>query len=94
MSALTCLLTSHSSVGWTTRREEESAMTIAQIHKEAAKEARRGPVTSSSMNRSNSSHSFRQNKPSIDKDGFVEVVGPAGGGFNRSQSLGNFKRHT
>lgn len=76
--------------GWATRRQEESAKTIAQIHKEAAKEARRG---SNNINRSMSSNSLRrQAKPSIDKDGFVEVVGSTGGAFSRSQSLGNFQR--
>jgi translation initiation factor 4G len=76
--------------GWTTRREEESAKTIAQIHKDAAKEARRG---SKGMSRSTSNNSLRRMaKPTTDKDGFTEVVGPAGGGFGRSQSLGNFHR--
>jgi len=78
--------------GWATRRKEESAKTIAQIHKEAAKEARRN---SSGMNRSTSTNSLRRQAsapvPIVDKDGFTEVVGSAGG-FNRSQSLGNFKR--
>lgn len=77
--------------GWVTRRKEESAQTIAQIHKEAAKEARRG---SSGINRSVSSNNFRPqtSKPTVDADGFTSVVNPSGGGFNRSQSLGNFKR--
>lgn len=78
--------------GWASRREEESAKTIAQIHKDAAKEARRGGGSSKSMNRSMSNNSFRQAKPTVDKDGFVEVVNPSGG-FNRSQSLGNFHRN-
>jgi len=74
--------------GWTTRREEESAKTIEQIHKDAAKEARRGPSTSK-IGRSASSNGLRKQTaaPSVDADGFVEVVGTSSGGFNRSQSL-------
>ena len=30
-------------------------------------------------------------KPSVDSDGFEQVVKPSGGGFGRSQSLGNFQ---
>lgn len=80
--------------GWTTRREEESAKTIEQIHKDAAKEARRGPSTSK-IGRSASSNGLRKQTaaPSVDADGFVEVVGTSSGGFNRSQSLGNFARN-
>eukprot|EP00554_Chaetoceros_debilis_P014432 CAMPEP_0194113230 /NCGR_PEP_ID=MMETSP0150-20130528/15772_1 /TAXON_ID=122233 /ORGANISM="Chaetoceros debilis, Strain MM31A-1" /LENGTH=872 /DNA_ID=CAMNT_0038803101 /DNA_START=124 /DNA_END=2740 /DNA_ORIENTATION=- len=78
--------------GWTSRREEESAKTIAQIHKDAAKEARRGGSTG--VKRSTSSSSLRrQSKPTVDADGFVEVVGTSGGTFNRSLSMGNFPRN-
>lgn len=85
--------------GWVQRREVESAKTIAQIHKEAANEAKRG-----SMNRSNSSSNIRRqssnndvisivrssSKPNVDADGFTEV-GTARS-FGRSQSMGNFVR--
>jgi len=80
-------------VGWATRREEESAKTIAQIHKDAEKEARRGPST---MGRSASNNSLRRPTaaPSVDADGFVQVVGTTSGSvFNRSQSAGNFGRN-
>jgi translation initiation factor 4G len=78
-------------VGWATRREEESAKTIAQIHKDAEKEARRG---SSNMGRSVSNNSLRRPPaaPSVDADGFVQVVGTSSV-FNRSQSAGNFGRN-
>ncbi len=85
--------------GWVQRREVESAKTIAQIHKEAANEARRG-----SMNRSSSSSNIRRqssnndvisivrssSKPNVDADGFTEV-GTAKN-FGRSHSMGNFVR--
>mmetsp|Transcript_3337 Transcript_3337/g.3890 ORF Transcript_3337/g.3890 Transcript_3337/m.3890 type:complete len:969 (-) Transcript_3337:107-3013(-) len=82
--------------GWVQRREVESAKTIAQIHKEAAQEAKRG----GSMSRSASNNSIRRqssandilarsSKPNVDADGFVEI-GKAGGGFGRSASLSNF----
>ncbi len=35
----------------------------------------------------------RQAKPTTDSDGFTEVVGSSGGGFNRSLSMGNFPRN-
>lgn len=90
-------------IGWVQRREEESAKTIAQIHKEAAKEARRSS-SSNNLNRSASSSNIRRqsssndvhsiarsSKPSVDADGFTEI-GRASGGFGRSQSMGNFAR--
>jgi len=89
--------------GWIQRREEESAKTIAQIHKEAAKEARRGS-SSGGMNKSMSSSNIRRqsssndvlsiarssSKPNVDSEGFTEIGRT--GGFGRSQSLGNFTR--
>lgn len=91
-------------LGWVQRREEEKAKTLDQIHKEAAKEARRGSQRGS-MSRSTSGNNIRRtsmsndvisiarssSKPNIDADGFTEI-GP-GSGFSRSQSLGNFTRN-
>ncbi|KAL7534132.1 hypothetical protein ACHAXR_005645, partial [Thalassiosira sp. AJA248-18] len=90
------------SKGWVTRRKEETAKTIAQIHKEVAKEER------AAARRSNSSASLRgtgknnirrgassgdvrvldktQTKPQVDKDGFVSVASSSKG-FNRSSSM-------
>ena len=78
--------------GWVTRRKEETAKTLAQIHKEVANEerARRLPSTGSirgvskgSMRRGASSGDVRvidkaQEKPQIDEDGFVSVAGLKG----------------
>lgn len=88
--------------GWIQRREEETAKTIAQIHKEAAKESRRSS-SSNNLKRMGSSNNLRRqassgdvrnigrnnSKPSVDADGFEQV---GTGGFGRSQSLGNFAR--
>lgn len=94
-------LTSHN-LGWVTRRKEETAKTIAQIHKEVAKEERAARRSSSSaslrgmgkggMRRGASSGDVRvldkaqQSKPQVDEDGFVSVA-PSGKGFNRSSSM-------
>lgn len=85
--------------GWVQRREEESAKTIAQIHKEAAKEARRGS-SSSNLHRSASSSNIRRqsssndvrnigrsSKPSVDSEGFTQISRT--GGMGRSQSMTN-----
>ena len=47
------------------------------------------------MSKSTSTNSLKRNysAPSVDADGFVEVVGPSGGGFNRSKSTNSFKRN-
>ena len=82
--------------GWVTRRKEETAKTIAQIHKEVAKEERAAARRSSSqqnLRRLGSSGDVRRmsgntSKPSVDKDGFVQVQQ----GFGRSTSLGNMHR--
>ena len=80
--------------GWTTRREEESAKTIAEIHKEAAKEEKmKRSTSSSSIRRQQSSGDVRNigrsnSRPQIDKDGFMEVSKPSG--FGRSQSFNTF----
>ena len=75
--------------GWVTRRKEESAKTIAQIHKEVAREERAARRSSSSnalrgtakgnMRRGVSSGDVRvldnaQSKPQVDADGFVSVA--------------------
>jgi hypothetical protein len=75
------------SSGWVTRRKEETAKTIAQIHKEAAKEERAAKRSSSSaslrskgsIRRGASSGDVRVldktiNKPQVDEDGFVSVA--------------------
>lgn len=71
--------------GWVQRRKEETAKTISQIHKEAAKEAKRS-TSSGNLRKHGSSNNLRQ-KPTIDADGFEQVPS---GGFGRSKSLGNF----
>ncbi|KAL3797194.1 hypothetical protein ACHAW5_006056 [Stephanodiscus triporus] len=76
--------------GWVTRRKEETAKTLSQIHKEVANEeraaARRIPssgsirgVSKGSMRRGASSGDVRvidktQDKPQVDEDGFVSVA--------------------
>lgn len=76
--------------GWTSRRKEESAKTIEQIHKDAAADLRR---SSSSLSRSASASSIRvqPSKPVADADGFIEVLASSGG-FSRAKSSGNFKK--
>merc|ERR1712194_184512 len=89
------------SKGWVTRRKEETAKTIAEIHKEVAKEERAASRRSnSSANlRGNNKGSIRrgassgdvrqmdkpQSKPQVDDDGFVSVAPSKG--FNRIASL-------
>ena len=72
--------------GWVTRRKEETAKTLAQIHKEVEKEERAAKRSSSSaslrskgsIRRGASSGDVRQAdkkiKPDVDKDGFVSVA--------------------
>ena len=87
--------------GWVTRRKEETAKTLAQIHKEVAKEERaaakrsgssaslRG-MSKGSVRRGASSGDVRkldtQMKPQVDADGFVSVP-TSSKGFNRSASM-------
>jgi len=89
------------SKGWIKRREEETAKTLAQIHKEVAKEERAAARKSSSsanlrgnnkssIRRGQSSGDVRQAdkkipKPQVDSDGFVSVAQSKG--FNRSGSM-------
>ena len=75
-------------LGWITRRKEETAKTIAQIHKEVAKEERAAKRSNSSaslrpssIRRGASSGDVRVldkalNKPQVDEDGFVSVAKP------------------
>jgi len=86
--------------GWVKRREEETAKTIDEIHKEARNEARRSASSGNltNMRRQSSSSDMRRSNrrsaaPSIDADGFTEVS-TTSTGFSRSQSLGNFKRNS
>ncbi|KAL3801494.1 hypothetical protein HJC23_000932 [Cyclotella cryptica] len=74
--------------GWVTRRKEESAKTLAQIHNEVAREERARRSSSSNalmsmakgdMRRGVSSGDVRaldkaQSKPQVDEDGFVSVA--------------------
>ena len=92
--------------GWVTRRKEETAKTIAQIHKEVAKEERasrrtsssanlRGSVSKGSIRKGTSSGDVSvldkaQSKPQVDADGFVSVT--AQKGFNRSASMTSMHR--
>lgn len=63
------------SLGWVKRREEESAKTIEQIHKDVAREEARMARRSSSkgLGRRGSTSDLRE-KPVVDEDGFVKVV--------------------
>lgn len=81
--------------GWVTRRKEETAKTIEQIHKEVAKEERkaRRPNSSGNLKKMGSSGNLRRmgssgnlksmnrsnSKPMVDADGFVTVGGSGGG---------------
>mmetsp|Transcript_22776 Transcript_22776/g.37146 ORF Transcript_22776/g.37146 Transcript_22776/m.37146 type:complete len:877 (-) Transcript_22776:1403-4033(-) len=70
--------------GWVTRRKVETAKTIAQIHKEVAKEERAAKRSSSSANlrskgskgsmRRGASSGDVRNTPQVDEDGFVSVA--------------------
>ena len=70
--------------GWVSRRKEETAKTLAQIHKEVAKEERASARKSNSRgNLSKSRHASSgdvrqldkaQAKPQVDADGFVSVA--------------------
>lgn len=89
------------SKGWITRRKEETAKTIAEIHREVAKEERAASRRSSSSAnlRGNSKGNIRrgassgdvrmmdkaQFKPQVDHDGFVSVAPSKS--FNRSTSM-------
>jgi len=87
------------SKGWVTRRKEETAKTLAQIHNEVAKEeraaARRGSTQGgkgkSNIRRGASSGDVRvlnkaQQKPQVDADGFVSIP-QSSKSFSRSASM-------
>jgi len=91
--------------GWQTRRKEETAKTLDQIHKEVAKEEARAnrsassgnlrslSQSSSSIRRGLSSGDVRKMSPQKDDDGFVQVRGSGPvGGFNRSRSSNGMNR--
>jgi len=64
--------------GWVKRREEETAKTIDQIHKEVAKEEQkakmnRRPSSQSSLQSSLRRATSMSSAPTIDEDGFVEI---------------------
>ena len=80
--------------GWVKRRKEETAKTVAQIHKEVAREeaqarrsSQKGSVASSSSLRRASSMDIRKTVSVMDKDGFVQVL-------SASRSSGNLIRAT
>lgn len=68
--------------GWVTRRKEETAKTLAQIHKEVAKEERAAKRSSSSASLRSKGSKHRSSgdvrnidkKPQVDEDGFVSVA--------------------
>jgi len=84
--------------GWVTRRKEEIAKTIDQIHKEAARETNRFPPSTgahhsgsiSDLRRRGSSSEIRilSRKPIVDADGFVEV-NKQNSHSNRTYSVSN-----
>lgn len=87
------------SKGWVTRRKEETAKTIAEIHKDIAKEERaakrnsvsKGGKGKTSLRRGASSGDVRnldkqQQEPQVDADGFVSIPKSAKN-FNRSASM-------
>ncbi|KAL7517265.1 hypothetical protein ACHAWX_002199 [Stephanocyclus meneghinianus] len=90
--------------GWVTRRKEESAKTIAQIHNEVAREehARRSSSSNAlksmakgAMRRGVSSGDVRAldkalSKPHVDEDGFVSVAPPKS--VHRSASMTTLQR--
>ena len=87
-------------IGWKTRRKEETAKTIEQIHKEVAKEERAARRSGSSSNlrkmgsmpSRNSSGDIRnleRSKSSTDADGFTTVKS----GINRSMSAASLRRN-
>jgi len=94
--------------GWITRRKEETAKTIDQIHKEVAKEEARAArcassgnlaamgKPSSNMRRLMSMNDVRKMVPQRDNDGFVQVQRGSGmaGGFSRTRSSNNMRRST
>jgi translation initiation factor 4G len=94
--------------GWVTRRKEETAKTIDEIHKEVAKEEARAArcassgnlhamgKSSSNMRRLMSMNDVRKMVPQKDDDGFVQVQRGSGvaGGFSRVRSSNNMRRNT
>ena len=93
-----CLCVDANHAGWVTRRKEESAKTIAQIHNEAAQEERARRSSSSNALRSMAKANMRRgqssgdvrtldrslSKPQVDEEGFVSVPQKT---FNRMASM-------
>lgn len=86
--------------GWVTRRQEESAKTISQIHKEIAREERAKRSSSTTNIRSISKDNIRRGlssgdvrnldkKPQVDNDGFVSVPSKS---VHRSSSMTALQR--
>jgi len=94
--------------GWITRRKEETAKTIEQIHKEVEKEERKAARRSNSTNNlrpSNSSNNLsrrsstndmrkldRQRSETKDKDGFTTVKNTGGGSMMNRSNSSNSLR--
>ena len=99
--SLTPILTCISSPGWVTRRQEESAKTLSQIHKEVAREerARRSLSTNTLRNaakgnirRGASSGDLDKKTAQVDKDGFVSVGSSSSKSVHRSASMTALQR--
>lgn len=90
-----------------TRRQEESAKTLSQIHKEVAREERARRSSSTNQLRNMAKGNIRRGvssgdvraldkKPQVDSDGFVSVVNPKS--VHRSASMtaidGGFQKYT
>jgi hypothetical protein len=65
-------------VDWVTRRKQETAKNIADLHKEIAKEEKAAAKSSKMNRRSNSSNNLRRSQsmastPAVDDDGFVQI---------------------
>ncbi|KAL7503106.1 hypothetical protein ACHAXN_000944 [Cyclotella atomus] len=87
--------------GWVTRRQEESAKTLSQIHKEVAREerARRSLSTNTLRNaakgnirRGASSGDLDKKTAQVDKDGFVSVGSSSSKSVHRSASMTALQR--
>jgi len=93
--------------GWVTRRKEETAKTIEEIHKEVAKEERLARKSSAGLRHSTSSgqlskkgsysssgdvRALDRSRSAADADGFVTVGGTAKSGIHRSVSSNSLRR--
>mmetsp|Transcript_20394 Transcript_20394/g.31194 ORF Transcript_20394/g.31194 Transcript_20394/m.31194 type:complete len:805 (+) Transcript_20394:1042-3456(+) len=83
--------------GWEQRRKVETAKTIAQIHKEVAREeAKMGRSRSNgNLRKSGSSNSIRRRSsaPAVDEDGFTSIPRKSNS-FSRSVSEGSYSKNS